>query len=338
VTPHLGVRFDPQYRGPGLRIRDVLPNGPAAREESRLQAGEVILEIDGRPVDPGRDLAEILNGDLKRDIRLAVRDGVPTGHKLPPLEGDEPPAERDTRDVVLRPISYSQARSLLYDKWLDDNRQQVERLSSGQLGYLHIRAMNMSSFWEFERQLYHVGYGKDGLVIDVRENGGGSTTDRLLTALTQPEHAITVPRGGGPGYPQSRRVYATWSKPIVVLCNQNSFSNAEIFSHAIKGLGRGRLVGVPTAGGVISTGAVRVMDIGLLRLPFRGWFVRGTGEDMELNGAVPDVIVWPEPGELPAGRDRQLEKAVELLREDVQQWRQRPQPTLRRATERSSDD
>src|SRR5205085_9389229 len=101
------------------------------------------------------------------------------------------------------------------------------------------------------------------LVIDVRENGGGSTADQLLTALTQPVHAITVPRGGVPGYPQDRKVYATWNKPIVVLCNQNSFSNAEIFSHAIKTLKCGLLVGVPTAGGVISTGATASMDVGM---------------------------------------------------------------------------
>jgi tricorn protease len=173
--------------------------------------------------------------------------------------------------------------------------------------------MNMPSFSEFERQLYAAGNGKQGLVIDVRDNGGGSTADLLLTALTQPRHAITVPRGGGAGYPQSRMVFATWQKPIVVLCNQNSFSNAEIFSHAIKTLGRGKLVGVPTAGGVISTGSTSVLDVGTMRMPFRGWFVLGTGQDMELNGAIPDVIIWPEPGELPQGIDRQLESGVEIL-------------------------
>jgi tricorn protease len=152
--------------------------------------------------------------------------------------------------------------------------------------------------------------------------------------LTQPRHAITVPRGGGPGYPQSRKVFATWNKPIVVLCNQNSYSNAEIFTHAIKLLGRGRVVGVPTAGGVVSTGAVRIMDLGVLRFPFRGWFVLDTGEDMEMNGAVPDVIVWPAPGELPRGVDKQLEKAVELLKEDVAAWQAKPRPQLRRATQR----
>jgi tricorn protease len=129
-------------------------------------------------------------------------------------------------------------------------------------------------------------------------------------------------------------VYARWSKPVVVLCDQNSFSNAEIFAHAMRSLKRGRLVGVPTAGGVISTGGTRIMGFASLRLPFRGWFVEATGQDMELNGCVPDVVLWPEPGEMPAGKDRQLAKAVEMLLEDVAKWKTRPRPKLTWKSER----
>tara|TARA_B100001971_G_C18066780_1_gene470888 strand:- start:304 stop:894 length:591 start_codon:yes stop_codon:yes gene_type:complete len=192
----------------------------------------------------------------------------------------------------------------------------------------------MSSFFRFEEELYSVGAGKDGIIIDVRENGGGSTTDHLLTILTQPRHAITVPRGGGRGYPQDRKIYASWHKPIIVLCNQNSFSNAEIFSHAIKHLKRGKLVGVPTAGGVISTGGRSIMDLGFLRMPFRGWYLMGSGEDMELHGAVPHHILWPKPGELPAGRDTQLRKAIAVLKKEVKKFNNRPQPDLLKASGR----
>lgn len=300
-TAHLGLRFDPSYQGPGLKVRDVLPGGPTDREGVDIEPGDLLLEIDGKSVDPAAELTNALNGRLDRDVRLTIKK----------IEADE------TFEWIVRPTTFSKARELLYTKWLDDSRGRVHKLSDGKLGYLHIRRMDMDSFTEFERQLYAAGNGKQGLVIDVRDNGGGWTTDLLLTAVTQPRHAITIPRGGGRGYPQDRRVFATWHKPIVVLCNQNSFSNAEIFSHAIKTLGRGKLVGVPTAGGVISTGSAQVTDVGRMRLPFRGWFVLGTGQDMELNGAVPDVILWPAPGELPAGIDRQLERAVELLLEEV---------------------
>ncbi|MHB1424843.1 MAG: S41 family peptidase [Gemmataceae bacterium] len=317
TTAHLGVRFRPDFEGPGLKIRDVLPGGPASKKMSRLREDEVILKIDDIAVDPDMDLTRVLNGPLPRDVRLRVRG-----------------ADGKERDVTLRPINYEQAQPLLYQAWMDGNRKLVERISKGAFGYLHIRAMDALSFSKFEAQLYAVGAGKDGLLIDVRENGGGSTADHLLTALTQPVHAITVQRGGEPGYPHDRKIYATWNKPIVVLCNQNSFSNAEIFSHAIKTLKRGQLVGVPTAGGVISTGAERIMDVGVLRVPSRGWFLIDSGLDMELNGAVPDHILWPKPGQLPRGEDVQLTKAIEVLQTDVRAWKQRPRPSLRKSSER----
>ncbi|MFM7129934.1 MAG: S41 family peptidase, partial [bacterium] len=320
VTAHLGVRFDTDHKGPGLKIADVIKGSPASRAGSRLEAGELILSIDGRPVDPSIDLTEVLNGPLDRDIQLRVK----------PVKGDD-------RSVTIRPMPTGAVTSLLYRQWIDYNRQMVEKLSGGKLGYLHIKAMDEPSFHQFEEDLYAAGAGKDGLVIDVRENGGGSTADLLLTSLTQPVHALAVPRGSTkdkPGYPQDRMVFAVWRKPIIVLCNQNSFSNAEIFSHAVKTLKRGKLVGVTTAGGVVSTGGTSITDIGFLRLPFRGWYLRDNGEDMELNGAVPDVVIWPTPGDMPAGKDEQLARAVEMLKADVAAEAARPKPNLRKATER----
>lgn len=344
-TGHLGVRFEPSYKGPGLRVRDVIVGGPADRQSSRLFPGDTILTIDGTQVDPAYDLTQVLNGPLSRDLRLLVRSAeqaevaaadAEQGNDADGIADNIKQGDRD-RIVVLRPTSYSNAQSLLYPMWEQANRDRVEQLSDGRLGYLHIQGMNMPSLYEFERKLFDVGYNKAGLVIDVRGNGGGSTADRLLTALTQPRHAITVPRGGGPGYPQDRMVYATWDKPIIVLCNQNSFSNAEIFAHAIRVLKRGRLVGVQTAGGVISTGATSVMDLGTLRQPFRGWFSIETGEDMELNGAMPHVMIWPLPGEMPQGVDRVLERSVKMLTKDVDRHLKRPSPKLIKATQREGN-
>ncbi|MDJ0974550.1 MAG: S41 family peptidase [Planctomycetota bacterium] len=317
-TGHLGCLFDPAYEGPGLRVRRVIPGTPASETKTRIQEGETIRAIDGRPVEPETNLSRLLTGDPKRSIEV----------KVVAEDGTE-------RLVSLMPTSHGAVRRQLYDVWQADARAHVDELSKGTLGYLHIRGMSWSSFEKFEAELYKVGHGKDGLVIDVRENGGGFTTDHLLTCLTQPQHAITVPRGGGKGYPQGRMVYARWNKPIVVLCNQNSFSNAEIFSHAIKQLKRGQLVGVPTAGGVISTGGTTIMGVGTLRLPFRGWYLAEDGQDMERNGCVPHHVLWPHPGELPAGIDRQLDKAVEVLLADVDAWKARPRPSLTKASERA---
>ncbi len=314
-TAHLGVTFDRAHRGPGWKIATVIPDGPADRADSRLDAGRVILRIDGTPVDADTDPTLILNGPLDRDIHLAL-------------------APEPTTEVILRPISQSRARELAQRARVDANRALVEKLSRGRLGYVFVPRMAWDEFIKFEEEIFARGAGRDGLVIDVRDNGGGFTADHLLTVLTPAEHAVTVPRGGGPGYPQDRRVYATWSKPIIVLCNQNSFSNAEIFSHAIKELGRGKLVGVATAGGVISTGATGIMDLGTLRLPFRGWYRKSDGADLELNGAVPDIVVRDHPGDAAAGRDRQITRAVRELIQEVEAENARPRPPLVPASER----
>lgn len=316
-TGHLGVRFDPTYLGPGLKIRDVIDGTPAAHAKTRLKAGEIIVSIDGKSVDPGLDLAPFLTGVPDRDITLLVRgDG-----------GAE-------RTVTLRPTSSAAVREKLYDMWVEENRKVVEKVSGGKLSYVHIRAMGDANFVEFDAELYRIGHGKDGLVIDVRENGGGSITDHLLTTLFQPTHAICRTRGSeGRGYPQDRRIYATWDKPIVVMCNQNSFSNAEIFSHSIKTLKRGKIVGVPTAGGVISTGAATLYNVATLRMPSRGWYLLD-GTDMEMNGCVPDAVIWPKPGERSAADDKQLARAIELLKEEVAEKEKIPHPTLKKASER----
>ena len=134
----------------------------------------------------------------------------------------------------------------------------------------------------------------------------------LLAMLSRTPHAITVPRDGGPGYPVTRLVRPSWTRPIAVICNQNSFSNAEIISHAFKTLGRGTLVGQETYGAVISTGGTRLIDGTFVRLPFRGRYLLD-GTDMENNGAVPDIIVPQTPQDESSGEDAQLRAAVEDL-------------------------
>jgi tricorn protease len=299
ITYHLGLRFQHGGKGPGLVVESVIPGSPCDRARSLVKAGETLLKIDGNPVSPDVDIEKLLTMEKLKDVTLRVRSAT----------GEE-------RDVVVRPTA--SVANLLYEEWVEKTRAKVDELSEGKLGYLHIQGMNFRSFRQMEEDLYHAGAGKEGLIIDVRFNGGGSTADHVMTALTQPRHAITQSRGSGEGYPQDRRVYASWTKPIVLLCNEHSFSNAEILSHAVKQTNRGRLVGMRTAGGVISTGSVRLLDGGTVRMPMRGWYLASTGEDMELNGCEPHIAFWNDPRwNSPGGEDAQLAKAVETLEEDV---------------------
>ena len=308
TTPHLGVRLD--------RTRTVTfvhPNGPADQPKSRLFVGDRLIEIDGKALRNNVSITRLLNGRLDRDIILKVKN-----------------QKNKKRLVTIRPINHSQARLLATSADLDERRVKVESLSKGKLGYLHVARMMWNEFEKFEQHIYERGAGKEGLIIDVRDNGGGFTADHLLTVLTQPKHSFTIPRNGKTGFPQDRLVYASWNKPIVVLCNENSFSNAEIFSHAIKTLNRGKLVGKTTAGGVISTGAKNILDLGQMRLPFRGWFLLNNGKDMELNGATPHFSIDITPNDNTNNRDPQLDKAIEVLTKEVAAQRGKlPKPIYR---------
>jgi len=235
--------------------------------------------------------------------------------------------EGEAREVIIRPTN--SLRTELYEEWVAERQRLTEEYSNGELGYIHIRGMNIPSYERFERELTASGYGKKGVVIDVRFNGGGSTTDMLMTVLNVRQHAYTIPRGAAASldrenqkfannYPFSERLpMPPLMKPSIALCNENSYSNAEIFSHAYKTLDIGTLVGQPTFGAVISTGSYRLMNGYRVRMPFRAWYVKATGENMEHGPAVPDIIVENAPDGKAKGQDLQLKKSVETLLEQL---------------------
>ncbi len=301
-TGMLGVVWANTREGDGLLVEAVIPNTPAARVDVNLKPGERVLAINGRPITASTNVWELLNGTVGEKTTLLVRA-----------------ADGKERTVTLRPISPADFRRARYEHWVKQNQRWVEEKSRGELGYVHIQGMGELNVYEFIRNLHSVAYGKKGLVIDVRFNGGGWTTDYLLAILMARRHAYTMSRGGEPGYPQDRLPLYVWTKPIAVLCNERSFSNAEIFTHAIKTLQRGPVIGVPTAGGVISTGRRTLIDGSSVATPGRGWWTIDKGVNMEGNGAVPDHIVDDLPQDVAEGRDRQLEKAVEVLGSIVRQ-------------------
>ncbi len=304
-TGWLGVTFDPAAGDPGLLIDEVLPDSPASRTDVGVAAGDRLLAVNGVEVDSTTNVFSLLVDTEGQRIRLAILGG----------DGVE-------RDVVLEPVGFREQRRLRYEEWVRERRRLVEEWSGGRLGYIHIQGMNIPSFEEFERGLFAAAEGKEGLLIDVRSNGGGWTTDYLMAVLMVQRHAFTVPRGADPSiraYPQSRLPLAAWTRPAAAICNQDSYSNAEIFSHAFKSLERGPLVGAPTFGAVISTGGMRTLDGALVRLPGRGWFVAPTGANMENQGAVPDVVVWQPPAEdRSKTEDTQLRRAVAVLLENLE--------------------
>ncbi len=283
----------------GYEVQRVLPLAATDDGEMGLMPGDTIVAIDFEPFGQADTLDSMLAGKVGDEVVLTVRRLV---------DGEEVEL-----DLLRTPISTGAERSLRYDDWQRSRAARVDELSGGRLGYLHIRAMGTADLIEFERDLYAAAYGKDGLIIDVRSNGGGWTTDRVLASIMYPTHAYTIPRGADPiagqGYPRDRLYIQRFTGPINMLCNEKSFSNAEIISHAFKTLGRGTLVGQETYGGVISTGRFTLLDGSTVRQPFRGWYLPD-GQDMENYGAVPDIIVEQTPEDEAEDADEQLKAAV----------------------------
>ena len=303
-TGRLGVELDPVENG--VEVQRVVPRSPADREASTLRDGDVITAVDGRSVAEAGNIYRLLEGTVEEKVLLSV-----TGP-----DGTE-------RTVRIRPTG--DLGDALYREWVEDRKALVEEYSDGRLGYVHVEGMNWESFEHFERELYASGHDKEGLLIDVRYNGGGWTTDYLMTVLNVRRHAYTVPRGATDNlqqnheqfrghYPFGERLpYAAWTKPVATLANENSYSNAEIFSHAFKNLDHGTLVGQPTFGAVISTGGTGLLDGSYVRMPFRGWYVYQTDESMEHGPARPDIQVANPPGIKADGEDPQLRRAVQAL-------------------------
>lgn len=301
----LGIRVEPV--ADGYRVARIIPDGPAESSDTPLEIGDEIIGIEFEPLDLGASPRETIG------TRLRGRIGDETVVTVRRAGDDGEPVEID---LLLEPISRGAEMMLVYRDTQRRRAALVEEWSDGRLGYAHIRGMSQPSLDEFERDLFAAADGRDGLLIDVRDNGGGWTTDRLLASIMTAPHAYTVPRGADPdatdGYPQDRLFIQRYALPINMLCNEKSYSNAEIISHAFKTFGRGTLVGQQTHGSVISTGGTSLIDGTTIRLPFRGWYLPD-GSDMENNGAMPDIVVEQTPESEAAGEDLQLKAAVEDL-------------------------
>ncbi|NQU05800.1 MAG: PD40 domain-containing protein [Calditrichaeota bacterium] len=307
-TGRLGLDFDFTASGPGYTVKHIQPYSPCVKISDPVQVGERLIAINGVKLNPGVNLHKLLQDQVNQRTELLIADAK--GKK--------------ERKLIVQPMGAWIQGWLRYDEWVSDRRALVDSLSKGKLGYIHLRGMGDQSLSRFEAQLFSQADGKDGLVIDVRYNGGGWTTDYILAMLQVKRHAVTFPRDGGPGYPQGRLPMYCWVEPVTVLCNEYSFSNAEILSHAIKTLERGKLVGVPTPGGVISTGGNRLLDGSGFRIPLRGWYQgtepeRDAKRNMEGNGAVPDRIIRLNPDQISPEDDIQLIGATEDLIRELEQ-------------------
>lgn len=278
------------------KVAFIYRNGPADHDFVRVHAGDYILSVNGETLHSGDNYWKNYNLAPGRKMEFTV---------------NSKPSADGAWTTRVEPASGQAYGTLQYERWVDERRAIAEKLSNGEIGYLHIRQMNAEALHKFERDLAD-NHFKKALVIDQRFNPGGGIDQELLEILEQHQYQYT--RGRDSVY--ITRPQRAFFGPIVVMQNERSFSDAEVFPDGVRRLGLAKTVGVNTNGSVIGTGAFRLMDGSTVRTPGTGLWDIG-GQNLENYGVPADVYVDNTPADFLVGRDAQLEKAVQVLQEEL---------------------
>ena len=294
ATGNLGVDLEPDKAAGRYRVSYIYENGPADKDWVKVNVGDYLIAIGGKPVKAGDEYWELLNDRLNRKVEVTFNNK---------------PSEEGAWKTRIETVNGQAYATLRYDRWVKERRQKVDELSGGRIGYIHIRAMDQPSLRKFEKEIREFR-NKEAMIIDQRWNGGGNIEQELLAILVQREYQVWVPRG----VEAAGRPFAGYFGPKVVLQNWRSASNAEMFPAGFRALGLGKVIGTPTMGAVIGTGSYSLIDGSTVRTPGVGVYLADQKRtNMENYGVQPDIRVDNSPEDNLAGRDRQLETAVEEL-------------------------
>ncbi|MDB6066251.1 MAG: peptidase [Pedosphaera sp.] len=295
-TRYPGFDLEPDASG-YFKVSHIYKKGPADHEYLNLEVGNYILEVNGRAMKINDNYWRLFNLISGGKLEFSV-------NTRPKMEG--------AWTVSVEPISSTAQANLEYDRWVDDRKAMVDKLSNNEIGYLHIKAMDAPSLQKFQHDLLD-NLDKKALIIDERFNGGGGIDQELLEILSQRKKYGSW--RGRDSVPISRPVQAFFG-PMVVLQNERSASNAEMFPEYFRELGLGKVIGVPTYGAVIGTGSYRLLDGSSIRTPSYGVYT-DKGVSLENYGVQPDVWIDNTPGDFLTGHDRQIEKALEVLQAEM---------------------
>jgi len=294
-TAALGLIWDVDWTGDGMRVAEVVAGGPCAKSASLIGVGTIVTAIDGVALTPAIDWAVPLNRKEGKPVLLDLKG--PDG---------------STWQEVVKPVDLGAEANLLYERWIERCRSAVESASHGRAGYVHVRGMNEDSF----RRTYSETLGRysdaEALVIDTRFNGGGWLHDDLCGFLNGRVYIDVVPRGKTRGDFGSEPM-TRWARPVAVLMSEGNYSDAHMFPYAFKALGIGKLVGAPVAGTGTAVWWETLLDPTVyFGIPQVG-MVTPDGKFLENQELEPDVLVYDDPKDVAAGTDAQLLKAVETV-------------------------
>ncbi|NUR66475.1 MAG: peptidase S41 [Streptomyces sp.] len=296
------------------RIDRILPSetsdpdarSPLAAPGVAVRAGDAIVAVAGRPVDPVTGPGPLLVGTAGKPIELTI----------------SPSGGGDVRHAVVVPVANEEP--LRYHAWVSDRRAYVHERSAGRLGYLHVPDMQAPGWAQIHRDL-RVEVAREGLVVDVRENRGGHTSQLVVEKLARRIVGWARPRGmRAYSYPQDAP-----RGPVVAVANEFSGSDGDIVNAAIKALGIGPVVGTRTWGGVIGIDSrYHLVDDTLVTQPKYAFWLEGYEWGVENHGVDPDVEVLQRPQDHAAGRDPQLDEAIRLALEALEGTPAKVPPSL----------
>ena len=295
ATANMGLLFDWTYTGKGLKIDEVVEKGPFARSTSKVRPGMIVEKINGIEIDDENDYTQLLNGLAGKKTLVTLRD-----------KGG------NTFEEVILPITNGAMNNLLYKRWVKRNAHLVDSLSGGRLGYVHIQSMNDESYREVYSQVMGKYYKKDGIVIDIRFNGGGRLHEDIEVLFSGKKYFTQVIRGREACDMPSRR----WNKPSIMVQCEACYSNAHGTPWVYKHTGIGKLVGAPVPGTMSSVSWETLQDSSLIYgMPIIGYRLPD-GSYLENTQLEPDIKVLNDPAEVVKGVDTQLITATkELLKQ-----------------------
>jgi len=278
--------------------------GPLSRPGVDIAEGDTILAINGQELaGTGRlDPGEPLRNQAGKQVLLRMR----------------PKGKTDPRDVIVKPISMQEDADLRYREWEYTRRLKVEQASGGKIGYVHLRAMGANDINQWVEE-YTPVFTRDGLIIDVRHNGGGNIDSWILGKLMRKAWMYWQPRAGEPSW----NMQQAFRGHMVVLCDEWTGSDGEAFTEGFRRLGLGKIIGTRTWGGEVwltfsnflaDRGIASTGEIGVYS-PERTWLIEGHGVD-------PDIVVDNPPHATATGKDAQLDAALQHLERLI-----REQPT-----------
>jgi tricorn protease len=291
ATASLGIFYDYNYKGNGVKIVEVMKDGPLDKPGMNITAGMIIESIDGETITPDKDLPQYLNRKAGKNVLVVITDGSVK------------------KELTVKAVSIGEENGLLYRRWVKRNADEVEKLSNGTLGYVHIPGMSDGAYRTTYEEIMGKYFHKQGIVVDTRNNGGGDLVADLAMFLSGKKFMDYGNDVRNNGFEPNFR----WTKPSVSIANEGNYSDGHCYAYMVKEVGIGKLVGMPVPGTCTFAAWEALMDTGIRwGAPTVG--CKDTkGAYLENAQTEPDIKQRNDYEKVSTGVDQQLETAVKEL-------------------------